>query len=82
MKKWLMYFLTPGNTNSWDLGYLMWIALIVEFAWKTVQLTPFDPVSFGTGSAALLAAGAGLQWHANREDDNHEVHSDATGVRD
>lgn len=65
MKQWLKYFLTPGNDNAWDLGYLLWCALIVEFLWKALKSATFDPVNFGTGSAALLAAGAALQWHAN-----------------
>lgn len=70
-EKFLKYFLTPGQDNSWDLGYLIWCALCVEFSWKTWNMTPFDPMTFGTGAAALLAAGAGLQWHSNREAEDH-----------
>jgi len=69
LKWWLKFYLTPGGRNVWDLGYLMWIALVVEFIYKTVAAATFDPMAFGTGSTALLAAGAGLQWHANKEDD-------------
>ena len=68
MRKWLQYFLTPGNDNAWDLGYLLWAALVVEFGWKVYVSATFDPMNFGTGAAALLAAGAALQWHANRKD--------------
>jgi len=67
--KWFRYFLTPGNDNAWDLGYLVWIALCAEFGYKAMVSTAFDPMTFGTGAAALLAAGAGLQWRANKEKD-------------
>lgn len=67
MKRWLRYFLTPGNDNAWDLGYLLWCALVVEFGYKTWTAATFDPLAFGTGAGSLLVAGAGLQWHANRE---------------
>ena len=68
MMKWIRYFLTPGNDNAWDLGYLVWISLCIEFLYKTSVATTFDPMMFGTGAAAILAAGAGLQWHANKKD--------------
>jgi hypothetical protein len=66
----LQQWLTPGKSNTWDLMYLLLVAAIVEFLYKSWTQTPFDPTGFGTGFAALVAAGAGLQWYNNKEDDN------------
>ncbi len=56
--------------------YLLLIAAIVEFLYKSCVATVFDPTGFGTGFAALVAAGAGLQWYNNREDRDVDVRTD------
>lgn len=65
MGKWFKYFLTPGSDNEWDIGYILWCVTVIEFIYKTWTAVNFDPTSFSIGAAGILAAGAGLQWHAN-----------------
>jgi hypothetical protein len=67
MINWIRYFLTPGQNNSWDGGYLVWYGLMAEFIWKTATAPVFDFLAFGSGAAGLLAAGAALQWRANHD---------------
>jgi hypothetical protein len=67
MIHWLRYFLTPGRNSAWDGGYLVWYGLMIEFVYKTWTAPAFDFMAFGTGAAGLLAAGAALQWRANRD---------------
>lgn len=64
---WLRYFLTPGQNDTWDAGYLVWFFYAAEFGYKTWTAPTFDMISFGTGAAALLAAGAALQLRANHD---------------
>jgi hypothetical protein len=66
MINWIRYFLTPGQNNNWDGGYLVWYVLIGEFIFKT-WTGAFDATAFGAGAAGLLGAGAALQWRANHD---------------
>jgi hypothetical protein len=67
MLHWIRYFLTPGQSDTWDGGYLIWYCLTIEFIYKTWTAPTFDFLSFGTGAAGLLAAGAALQLRANHD---------------
>jgi hypothetical protein len=64
---WLRFFLTPGQADQWDAGYLMWFIFCAEYVYKSWTAVAFDLMNFGAGAAALLAAGAALQLRANHD---------------
>ena len=61
----IKFFLTPGQRNTWDVPFLVWLVIVAEFIYKTWTGPTFDSVTFGTGAAALLGTAGALQWRAN-----------------
>lgn len=64
--------LTEANNTTWDVGRLQWAAGTVVFfalsifayAFKGQQ---FDPVTWGAGFGAVMAAGGAMIWMKNKE---------------
>jgi len=54
---------TGKDNTSYDLGRVLWafltVALVVQEAVAVYRGQPFDPITFSTASAAMLAGGAG-----------------------
>lgn len=63
--------LFTGKDNlTWDLGRVLWAKMALAYVglsgWHVIHATAFDPVAWGTGAAAVLAAGGaaiGLKAH-------------------
>ena len=58
----LRQWFTSGDNRSFELGRALWAAgVLAMIAYQGVALwwraQPFNPVEFGTGIAAILAAG-------------------------
>lgn len=64
---------TGSDGTSYDVGRMLWVASCVVFCvlacWAVmVNEQPFDPLGYGTGLAAVLAAGgAALGMKAKTE---------------
>lgn len=71
MKK-LMSDLFQNGQNEWDIGRIVWAAVILGFllnaAWAVYTSHQFSAQDFGLGGAALLAGGgAGALLHGKAE---------------
>lgn len=73
LPSWALDLVTTRDGVSWDVirvgTILMGFALIGFAGWDVVvNHTPFNPLDFGTGGAALLAGG-GIGVGAKRKDE-------------
>jgi len=61
MKKFIVNLLTEADGRTWDLFRVSFSAAFLGFlgfsSWSVYQTGTFDPVAYGTGFAALFAAG-------------------------
>ncbi len=75
--KFVRELFTEADNTTWDLGRLQWfVGTLVFFAlsgwaygWRGQT---FDPVSWGTGLGAVLAAGGGMIWMKDKEHHDHK----------
>lgn len=63
---------TESDGTTWDLGRLQWfVGTIAFFALSGFAYVfkgqPFEPVTWGAGLAAVLAAGGGMVWMKSKE---------------
>lgn len=68
--KCLCQLFTGRDNTTWDLGRVLWAKMALSYvalsAWQVTHGGAFEPVAWGTGAAALLAAGGaaiGLKAH-------------------
>ncbi len=67
----LCQLFTGRDNSTWDLGRVLWAKMATAYvglsAWHVLHAGGFDPVAWGAGAAAVLAAGGaaiGLKAHA------------------
>lgn len=67
----LLHLFSGRDNATLDIGRILWMKVVVAYialsGWHVVHAGGFDPVAWGTGGAALLAAGGaaiGLKAHA------------------
>ena len=70
--KFISNMFTEADNVTWDLGRVQWFVGTVVFfalsAWAYgYKGQAFDPVSWGGGLAAVLAAGGGMIWMKSKE---------------
>ncbi|MCA1995714.1 MAG: amino acid ABC transporter substrate-binding protein [Armatimonadetes bacterium] len=58
---------TTADGVSWDVGRVLWALAVCWFLGLSTYAVvgnaqPFDPISWGTGLAAVLAAGGAALW--------------------
>jgi len=63
---------TEADGVTWDLGRLQWfVGTVVYFGLSgyvyVFKAQAFDPVAWGAGFAAVLAAGGGMVWMKSKE---------------
>ena len=63
---------TGADNRTLDLGRIMWVKMGIAYvgmsAWAVTHGAAFDPITWGTGAGAVLAAGgAALAIKANTE---------------
>jgi hypothetical protein len=73
MRKFLVDILTGKDGHTFDMGRILWAWGVVSFTWLAAYAVVglrdhFDPVAYGGGFAAVLAAGgAALGFKAKTE---------------
>lgn len=70
--KWLRDILTDDTGINFTPDKVGMVSGILgfhglSFAHVVINKQPFDPVAYGTGFGALLAAGGGAMWLASRQ---------------
>lgn len=70
--KFIADLFTESDGKTWDLGRFQWfVGTIVFFALSIFAYTwkgqAFEPVTWGGGLAAVLAAGGGMIWMKGKE---------------
>ena len=59
----LQTLFTGKDNTSYDLGRVLWafltVAMVGQEAFAVYRGHPFDPITFSSASAAMLAGGAG-----------------------
>lgn len=63
---------TESDGVTWDLGRFQWfVGTVVFFGLSAFAYIfkgqPFEPVTWGAGFAAVLAAGGGMVWMKSKE---------------
>lgn len=63
---------TEADGTTWDLGRFQWfVGTVVYFGLSgfayVVKGQAFEPVTWGAGLAAVLAAGGGMVWMKSHE---------------
>lgn len=63
---------TEADNTTWDVGRFQWAAGTVVFFLLSLfaygyKGQPFDPVLWGTGFGAIMAAGGGMIWAKAKE---------------
>lgn len=72
MNRFITDLFTEADNDTWDLGRIMWALGVVMFFGLSVMAygvfrQAFDPITFGTGFAAVLGAGGGMIWMKSKE---------------
>lgn len=66
MRELMRHLFTGKDNATFDLGRLLWakgsIAFTALSAYSVHKGNPFDPVAWGTGFGAMLAAGGAAIW--------------------
>ena len=70
----LQNLFTEADNATWDVGRCQWAAgTVVFFALSLYSYIyrqqPFDPIAWGTGFGAVMAAGGAMIWMKGKEPD-------------
>ena len=68
----LKNLLTEADNSTWDVGRFQWAAGTVVFFLLSLYSygykgQPFDPVTWGAGFGAVMAAGGAMIWMKAKE---------------